>query len=86
MIGIWAQPVHEYSLCLGTHHSSRKESILQTKGAEPNNNDVPNRGSSPPQTRQSALDKSEFSGPDPEQTGVGLIFDQLGLMSTIRRP
>lgn len=36
--------------------------------------------SSPPPTRQSALDKPEYSGPDPEKMDVDLIIDQLGLM------
>jgi hypothetical protein len=64
-----------------------KSAFSNTKGAEPNNNDVCRTvGLSPPPTRQSALDKSEFPGPYPEKTGVGLIIDQLGLMSTIRQP
>jgi hypothetical protein len=79
MIGRCALPVHEYLLCLGTHRSSRKECILRTKGAEPNNNDVcrivgllRHRRVNPPWI------SPNFPGPDPEKTGVGLIFDQLG--------
>jgi hypothetical protein len=51
---------------------------------EPNNDDVcllRHRRVNPP-----ALDKSEFSGPDPEKMDVDLIIDQLGLMSTTGPP